>query len=63
MHAEIPVFVLCGSDSCAVESLKEYYRIAEKNGCTSEFLDDLQLLIDDFERFQNEEPDKVALPD
>lgn len=63
MHAEIPVFVLCGSDSCAVESLKEYYRIAREKGCTSEFLDDLQLLIDDFELFQKEEPEKVALPD
>jgi hypothetical protein len=63
MHAEIPVFVLCGSDSCAVESLNEYYRIAREKGCTPEFLDDLQLLIDDFERFRNEEPEKVALPD
>ncbi|MDR0658844.1 MAG: hypothetical protein LBG18_07940 [Mediterranea sp.] len=63
MHAEIPVFVLCGSDSCAVESLKEYYRIAREKGCTPEFLDDLQLLINDFEHFQNEESGKVALPD
>lgn len=63
MHAEIPVFVLCGSDSCAVESLKEYYRIAEEKGCTSGFLADLQLLINDFELFQKEEPAKVALPD
>jgi len=63
MHAEIPVFVLCGSDSCAVESLKEYYKIAHAKGCTQEFLDDLQLLINDFEVFQKEEPTKVNLPD
>ncbi len=63
MHAEIPVFVLCGSDACAIESLKEYYRIARDKGCSQEFLDDLQLLINDFELFQNEEPEKVKLPD
>jgi hypothetical protein len=63
MHAEIPVFVLCGSDACAIESLKEYYRIAYEKGCTKEFLDDLQLLINDFEQFQTEEPEKVGIPD
>lgn len=63
MHAEIPVFVLCGSDSCAVEALKEYYAIAAGKGCSTEFLDDLELLIHDFELFQKEEPEKVKLPD
>jgi len=63
MHAEIPVFVLCGSDACAVESLKEYYQIAKNKGCSEEFLDDLALLIRDFELFQQEEPEKVKLPD
>lgn len=63
MHAEIPVFVLCGSDSCAIEALEEYYNIAKKKGCSPEFLDDLFLLIEDFRQFNNEEPDKVKLPD
>lgn len=63
MHAEIPVFVLCGSDACAVESLKAYYKIACEKGCTADFLDDLQLLINDFELFQCEEPEKIGLPD
>jgi hypothetical protein len=63
MHAEIPVFVLCGSDACAVESLNEYYSIAEAKGCSREFLDDLKLLIDDFAQFQREEPEKVSIPD
>lgn len=63
MNAEIPVFVLCGNDSCAIESLKEYYRIAKEKGCTPEFLDDLQLLIADFEHFQEEEAEKIKLPD
>lgn len=63
MHAEIPVFVLCGSDACAVDSLKAYYEIARARGCTSEFLEDLQLLINDFELFQREEPEKIELPD
>ncbi len=63
MHAEIPVFVLCGSDSCAVEALEEYYEIARKKGCSVEFLEDLQLLIDDFKLFQTQEPEKVNIPD
>lgn len=63
MHAEIPVFVLCGTDSCAVEALQEYYNIAQAKGCSREFLDDLQLLIADFKAFQKEEPEKVKLPD
>lgn len=63
MHAEIPVFVLCGSDACAVEALDEYYKIAQTKGCSKEFLDDLRLLIDDFRAFQREEPEKVNVPD
>lgn len=63
MHAEIPVFVLCGSDACAVESLREYYDIARRKGCSTEFLEDLNLLIRDFELFQQQEPEKVKLPD
>ena len=63
MHAEIPVFVLCGSDACAIESLKEYHRIAKEKGCSTEFLEDLELLIRDFKLFQQEEPEKIKLPD
>lgn len=63
MHAEIPVFVLCGSDSCAIEALEEYYTIARNKGCSEAFLEDLQLLIDDFKLFQVQEPEKVSIPD
>lgn len=63
MHAEIPVFVLCGSDSCAIEALEAYYGIAKRKGCSQEFLDDLELLINDFRTFRKEEPEKVRLPD
>lgn len=63
MHAEIPVFVLCGSDACAIEALKAYYQIAKTKGCTDEFLDDLNLLINDFELFSRQEPEKIKMPD
>lgn len=63
MHAEIPVFVLCGSDKCAIDTLIEYYNIAQKKGCSTDFLEDLKLLIEDFEQFQEEEPEKVNTPD
>ncbi|MFV0398393.1 MAG: hypothetical protein ACK5JU_10345 [Bacteroidales bacterium] len=60
---DVPVFVLCGTDINAVDTMESYYSFAEKNGCSKEFLDDLRLLINDFKKFQEEEPEKVRLPD
>ena len=60
---DIPAFVITGTDVCAVETMKQYYKIAKANGCSDEFLEDLLLAIEDFKIFQNEEPEKVKLPD
>lgn len=60
---DIPAFVICGTDKCSVETMQAYYSIAQKNGCSIEFLEDLKLAIEDFNAFQIEEPDKVKLPD
>jgi len=60
---DIPAFVIAGTDVCAVETMKHYYAIAKTKGCSDEFLEDLLLAIEDFKIFQNEEPEKVKLPD
>ena len=61
---EIPVFVLTGSDKCAMAALKAYADEARKLGCKGNFIYDLETnVIPDFQAFQDEEPEKVKLPD
>ena len=60
---DIPAFVIAGTDVCAIKTMEQYYEIAKANGCSDEFLEDLLLAIEDFKIFQNEEPEKVRLPD
>ena len=61
---EIPVFVLTGTDQCALAALKAYAEEAKRLGCNTEFIDDLEgNVIPDFEDFQEQEPEKVKLPD
>ena len=61
---EIPVFVLTGTDQCALAALKAYAEEAKRLGCNTEFIDDLEgNVIPDFEAFQEQEPEKVKLPD
>lgn len=60
---DIPVFVVCGSDVNSIETMEQYYIIAEKNGCSNEFLQDMKLAIEDFKAFRIQEPDKIKLPD
>lgn len=60
---DVPVFVLCGTDENAVETLHQYFEIAKKNGCDNAFLQDMKLAIEDFKVFQKQEPEKVKLPD
>lgn len=60
---QIPAFVVCGTDICSVQTMEAYYKIAKENGCSSEFLIDMELAIKDFKIFQEQEPEKVKLPD
>ena len=61
---EIPVFVLTGTDQCALAALKAYAEEAKRLGCNTEFIEDLEgNVIPDFEAFQEQEPEKVKLPD
>ena len=61
---EIPVFVLTGTDRCAMAALRAYAEAAKQMGCTDEFVEDMECnIIPDFRDFQLQEPDKVKLPD
>ena len=61
---EIPVFVLTGTDKCALAALRAYAEEAKKLGCNLDFIEDLEgNVIPDFKVFQEEEFEKVKLPD
>ncbi|MBE6280598.1 MAG: hypothetical protein E7095_00830 [Bacteroides sp.] len=61
---EIPVFVLTGTDQCALAALRAYAEEARRLGCNLDFIEDLEgNVIPDFYTFQSEEPEKVKLPD
>lgn len=61
---EIPVFVLTGTDQCALAALRAYAEEARRLGCNLDFIEDLEgNVIPDFQVFQAEEPEKVKLPD
>ena len=61
---EIPVFVLTGTDQCALVALRAYADEARRLGCNAEFIEDLETnVLPDFKAFQIEEPEKVKLPD
>lgn len=61
---EIPVFVLTGTDKCALAALRAYAQEARRLGCNNDFIEDLEgNVLPDFKVFQEEESEKVKLPD
>ena len=48
---------------CAIATLKMYLQTAMEKGCSDEFVNDMVLVLREFERFQYEEPKKVKIPD
>lgn len=61
---EIPVFVLTGTDRCAQAALRAYAEEARRLGCDPDFIRDLETnILPDFRDFQQQEPEKVKLPD
>ena len=58
-----PAFVISGTDECAIETMQAYYEIAKSKGCKQEFLEDMQLVIEEMKVFQDHEPELVRLPD
>ena len=48
---------------CAIATLKTYLQTAIEKGCSDEFVNDMVLVLREFERFQSEDPQKVKIPD
>ena len=60
---DVPAMVFSGNDILFLPLLKQYYQYAKEAGCTQEFLDDIQLRIEEFEKHIVMSPDTVKLPD
>lgn len=60
---DIPVFVLCGNDRLAVETLEFYSILAKYKNCGNDFLNELQLIKKEFTKYQEDERKSIKLPD
>ena len=59
---EVPVFVLTGTDACAMAALNAYAEEAHRLGCNTDFIADLESnVIPDFRDFK--EKGNVKFPD
>ena len=46
---DVPAFVLTGKDVCAIATLKTYLQTAIEKGCSDEFVNDMVLVLREFE--------------
>jgi hypothetical protein len=60
---DVPAMVFSGNDILFLPLLKRYCEDAEEAGCTQEFLDDIQLRIEEFEKHIEMSPETIKLPD
>ncbi len=60
---DVPAMVFSGNDILFLPLLKRYYKDAKEAGCTQEFLDDINLRIEEFEEHIKMSPDTIKLPD
>ena len=59
---DIPLFPLIGKDKFALQTLEYYYSLA-KEKCSPEFIKDLEMLIEDFRKYREENPGIIKIPD
>ena len=59
---DIPLFTLVGKDKFALQTLEYYYSLAKKE-CSNEFIKDLELLTEDFMKYQEDNQATVKVPD
>ncbi len=63
LQNDVPAFVISGNDSIAVPVIEAYLQEAIKQGCTNEFINDLNTVLIEFKMHQAQEPDNVKKPD
>ena len=59
---DVPAFVTVGHDLFTVPTWEAYYQIAKENGADTEFLKDMNLVVQEIKDFQQQEPDRVRIP-
>ena len=59
---DVPAFVIAGHDLFAVPTLEAYYQTAKENGADTEFLKDMDLVLQEMKDFQQQEPDRIHIP-
>ena len=60
---DYPAFEIAGTDPCAVETMEHYLKVAREKGCSEEFLDDMQDVINEMALFQQQQPETIKIPD
>lgn len=50
---DVPAFVIAGHDLFAVPTLEAYYQVAKENGADTEFLKDMNLVVQEMKDFQH----------
>jgi hypothetical protein len=45
-----------------VPTLEAYYQVAKENGADTEFLKDMDLVLQEMKDFQQQEPDRINIP-
>ncbi|NDV77557.1 hypothetical protein [Dysgonomonas sp. 511] len=63
LRNDVPAMVFSGNDILFLPLLKQYHQNAKEAGCSQEFLDDIQLRIEEFEKHIDMSPDTIKLPD
>lgn len=59
----IPIFVLTAKDKLSLKAIKEYFTVCSEESCASEHLIGINDRIEEFKWWQENNPDKVKLPD
>lgn len=55
LHNEVPVFVLVGTDLCAIRTLEAYMCQAKELNCNTDFIQDMEMVLREFKAFSKDE--------
>jgi hypothetical protein len=59
----IPVFMFTAKDKCSMSALNIYEGVCKEQGCSEEFLWELECVLEDYGDWVDEHPEKIKLPD
>jgi hypothetical protein len=59
----IPIFMFTAKDKCSMSGLNIYEVTCKEQGCTQEYLDKLEIDLDDYGDWVDSHPEKIKLPD